>query len=293
MPLSYRVDLGSHKLNISEWQPERRGESTTLLLLHATGFHGRVWDEVVSLLPHQHIIAWDMRGHGRSDSCESYNWLEIRADFIALIKQLELELPVVVGHSIGGWCAAATAAIQPDVLGNILLIDPVIVVPGLYESQMSHADMTVKSHPVSKRRNSWNSWEEMRDHFKDRKPFASWTDASLESYCRHGLIDNPDAEGMMLACHPEVEASIYVNSQRGTVEDDLGRIESYVRVMRAAPKTLDQNLTDFTGSPTWPELAAHLPRADDVFLPHLSHFMLMEDPKLIATNISSLFNLTD
>ena len=48
-----------------EWG--ERGEGASLLLLHATGFHARVWDQVVAALPAgTHVIAPDHRGHGRS-----------------------------------------------------------------------------------------------------------------------------------------------------------------------------------------------------------------------------------
>lgn len=290
MPLSFRIDLGSHQLNITEWQPKLGANDSTVLLLHATGFHGRIWDEVVALLPDQHVIAWDMRGHGHSDRCESYSWHEIRNDLINLLTKLELKQLIVAGHSIGGWCALATAAMQPDTFSNILLIDPVITAPEIHTSQTRFAGLTAKTHPVTKRRNNWTSWEQMRDHFKPRKPFASWTAACLEDYCRYGLVDNPDAEGLMLACHPEVEAGIYTSYARGFIEDDLDRIESYVRILRAPPIITEPDMMDFSGSPTWPELAAHLPNADDVLMPNLSHLMLMEDPSLIATHIRSLLD---
>jgi pimeloyl-ACP methyl ester carboxylesterase len=39
---------------------------------------------------------------------------------------------------------------------------------------------------------------------------------------------------------------------------------------------------DFSKSPTWPGLAAALPRGRDVFLPDHTHFIPMEDPALVA-----------
>ena len=37
----------------------------TLLLVHATGFHARCWDQVIAHLPSDwNIVSVDMRGHG-------------------------------------------------------------------------------------------------------------------------------------------------------------------------------------------------------------------------------------
>ena len=48
-----------------EWGPS---DAPPVLLIHATGFHARCWDEVVRALPEDlRIVAVDMRGHGRSE----------------------------------------------------------------------------------------------------------------------------------------------------------------------------------------------------------------------------------
>ena len=65
------------------------GEQPTLLLVHATGFHARCWDQTVALLGDRHIIAVDQRGHGRSDNTPPYAWSTYGADLVAFIRALE------------------------------------------------------------------------------------------------------------------------------------------------------------------------------------------------------------
>ena len=68
-----RLNAG-HTLACYEWG---RPEDPALLLGHATGFHGRCWDQVVASLPTVfRVFAYDMRGHGASDQTESYGWDE-------------------------------------------------------------------------------------------------------------------------------------------------------------------------------------------------------------------------
>lgn len=40
-----------------EWRPERRGQVPSLYTVHATGFHGRVWDQVIHRLAGRDVFA--------------------------------------------------------------------------------------------------------------------------------------------------------------------------------------------------------------------------------------------
>ena len=57
-----------------EWgEPDANRPS--MLLVHATGFHGLCWRQVVECLPaEQHVIAPDMRGHGHTTNRGLINW---------------------------------------------------------------------------------------------------------------------------------------------------------------------------------------------------------------------------
>ena len=46
---------------------EVQSDRPTLYLVHATGFHARVWDNLAEQFPEYHIVALEQRGHGRSD----------------------------------------------------------------------------------------------------------------------------------------------------------------------------------------------------------------------------------
>ena len=54
-----------------EWRPERRGQAPSLCMVHATGFHGRVWDQVIHHLPGRHVFAVGERGPGRRQTAYS------------------------------------------------------------------------------------------------------------------------------------------------------------------------------------------------------------------------------
>ena len=64
---------------IAVWEWD--GDGDPLLLLHATGFHGRCWDRVVDALPGRRVLAVDVRGHGRSSTPPPpYDWRVLARD---------------------------------------------------------------------------------------------------------------------------------------------------------------------------------------------------------------------
>lgn len=274
-----------------EWG--RRG-APQVLLVHATGFHARCWDQVVRALPDDlHVLAIDMRGHGRSDKTPPYNWQTFGADLLGFVAAENIRDAVGVGHSMGGHCIAHVAAHAPEAFARLLLVDPVIMSPDAYAAARHQTFASPEEHPVARRRAHWSSPAEMQVRFADRLPFARWQPAVLADYCQHGLLSEPSG-GYTLACPGVVEATIYMGSARVEIHSEVARVQVPVTVLRAPPRAPgDTSVMDFSKSPTWPELASRFPRGRDVFLPDHTHFIPMEDPQLIARYISDPESVPD
>ena len=112
-----------------EWRPELRGSAPTLLLVHATGFHARVWDRVIAHLPAWHIIAVEQRGHGRSTKTDITSWATLGRDLAGFVAALDLSALYAVGHSMGAHALVQAAAFEADRFERLMLIDPVIASP--------------------------------------------------------------------------------------------------------------------------------------------------------------------
>jgi pimeloyl-ACP methyl ester carboxylesterase len=95
-----------------------------MVLLHGTHDHalGMV-PAVADLLDDYHITGLDLRGHGGSDKPGNYTMLAMVADLCALITQLELSNPVIVAHSLGGHIALRYAAMFPDQVAALAILD--------------------------------------------------------------------------------------------------------------------------------------------------------------------------
>ena len=101
-----------------------------------------------------HVIAVDMRGHGRTSKRPlSYTTgVSSGDDVVAFVKALDLAQIVGVGHSMGGHALIQAAARQPQRFAKLLLVDPVILDPTAYagaEPAMPFA--TAEQHPVARR----------------------------------------------------------------------------------------------------------------------------------------------
>lgn len=75
-------------------------------------------------------VVLDIRGRGLSDDAEDHSLAALAADVEAVIEQLELADPVLLGHSMGARIAAATAVRGTVPLGGTLLVDPPMSGPG-------------------------------------------------------------------------------------------------------------------------------------------------------------------
>lgn len=259
----------------------------TIVMLHATGFHARCWDKVIAALPkNYHVIAVDTRGHGRSEKPDSLSdWQQTAMATAELIDGLDLKDVVGVGHSMGGFQLVLAAAKYQHRFEQLVLVDPTITEQERYSSGMSPEDVDPSAHPVSRRRNIWDSAQHFFDHLKDRSPYSLWRSDILTDYCEYGLLPAKEGEHFELACPPRLEASVYMGFPCYNPYPLLPDITIPVTVLRAKFSER-QGQMDFTNSPTWPELASVFPNARDVYLPELTHFLPMQEPELIARYIA-------
>ncbi len=272
---------------IHECGQEYQAQQPTLILVHATGFHGRCWDQVIHRLKDRHVIAVDQRGHGASEQKSFSNWSVFGEDLAALLTELKVSGVEAVGHSMGGHASVAAAAQDSSLFSKLLLIDPVILDPSFYpmwDEQVLNGEPT---HPAARRRSQFSSREDMFNRYRERLPFSLFTEAAMRDYCRHGLVDN--AEGVRLACDPVHEARIYdsVCSNQSILEL-VKTVTIPVTVARSMQPTKPEDIMDFRYSPTWKQLAKQFPNGEDRLFEHLTHFMPMQDPDQVAQLIREL-----
>ena len=280
-PREFHLDIGEVELAVHEWP----GTGDPVLLLHATGFHSRCWNQVVAQLPGRHVFAVDLRYHGKSGSLGDVDWNVLAEDIVTLVERLDLRRIVGAGHSVGGYLVARAAAAHPERFRHLVLIDPVVVAPEDYDmARELAANIAATDHPVARRKNRWQDANEMFERFRDREPFNSWQPEVLRDYCDYALKPANEDGYRELACDPINEASVYISqAMSAAVHEDIPRIATPTTLLRARYTGL--SITDLSASPTWPGLAEAIADCSEHYYPELNHFIPMQDPGLVARHI--------
>jgi pimeloyl-ACP methyl ester carboxylesterase len=123
LPEEHDVVLGGMRLHYLDWGS---AEHAPILFLHGGGLTARTWDLVcLALRGEHHCFALDQRGHGDSEWSPGldYDTAAHVGDLEALIADLGLERPVLVGQSMGALNALAYAASRADALAGLVLVD--------------------------------------------------------------------------------------------------------------------------------------------------------------------------
>ena len=106
------------------------GSKPPLLLLHGFSDNGLCWLPVARDLEAQFdVIMPDAKGHGRSARVQPNKPIDNAADAAGLITALELQKPIVGGHSMGGLTATELGARFPNLISGLILEDPAWIDP--------------------------------------------------------------------------------------------------------------------------------------------------------------------
>jgi pimeloyl-ACP methyl ester carboxylesterase len=143
------------RLHYADWG---NADAPPLILVHGGRDHCRSWDRLArALLPHFHVLAPDLRGHGDSDWTKggSYALTEYVYDLLRLVRSLGAGPVTVVGHSMGGMVGLIYAGTFPDQVSALVVLDGVTVMPDAKSSAV-HERMT--------------RWVDQLDKLQDRAP---------------------------------------------------------------------------------------------------------------------------
>jgi len=104
---------------------DTRSNNQSILCLHGKWGRGETWTDLMFRYKDRYrIITPDQRGHGLSDKpIARYAGEDFAEDTYQLIKRLECGPAIVVGHSMGGRNAAYLAALYPQEVKALAILD--------------------------------------------------------------------------------------------------------------------------------------------------------------------------
>jgi pimeloyl-ACP methyl ester carboxylesterase len=121
----YAIDknltIGELRFHYRDWG----GHGWPILFLHGLASTSHIWDLVAPLLVDEaRVIAFDLRGHGQSDKPDDkYDFETVVADVIEVLKEVQMEHPVIVGHSWGAIVGLWMASNRPDDVSGLVMLD--------------------------------------------------------------------------------------------------------------------------------------------------------------------------
>ena len=106
---------------------EEHGEGPAVLLTHGYGASARMWrGQMEALCDRYRVIAWDMRGHDRSDYPDDpgpYSHDATVADMAAILDAGGVQKAVVGGLSLGGFMTLAFNLAFPERVAALMVFD--------------------------------------------------------------------------------------------------------------------------------------------------------------------------
>jgi pimeloyl-ACP methyl ester carboxylesterase len=106
---------------------QQRGSGPAVLLSHGFRASSVIWRaQMDALSDRYHVIAWDMRGHGRSDSPSDaalYSHQASVADMVAIMRDCGVDRAAIGGLSLGGFISLAFYLAHPEKTTALLLFD--------------------------------------------------------------------------------------------------------------------------------------------------------------------------
>jgi pimeloyl-ACP methyl ester carboxylesterase/mannose-6-phosphate isomerase-like protein (cupin superfamily) len=256
------VDLGGAELYV-----EVEGQGPPLVLVHGLGLSGALWNRISDALAGHTIVRVDLRGTPRSREADrSELSLQRWADDLAtLLERLELETPVLAGHSLGATVALKLALERPELVRALVLIGTEADLSNLAPRMLASAERIERDGTL-------DGW--LEEVWSKNPPFAE------PSLARDGGI--VDEYRDLLRENDPVDYARQCRAIAGA-EPLSGRLAEIGHPALVLVGALDNRTLPEHGR----ELAAALPNARLVELPEAGHSIPLEAPQETAEAITA------
>ncbi|MDH7446266.1 alpha/beta fold hydrolase [Aquimarina sp. 2201CG14-23] len=101
------------------------GKGTPLVFLHGFLENSTMWDDIISDFKDSHTcITIDLLGHGKTDCLGYIHTMDDMANAThAVLETINIQNPVLIGHSMGGYVALAYLSLFPEIATGLVLLN--------------------------------------------------------------------------------------------------------------------------------------------------------------------------
>ena len=232
-----------------------------------------------------HLIALDFPGHGKSEhrsGTNAYDFIDYAADVILATEQLGLKKFDLLGHSLGAGIAALVAAVTPEKVIRLAMIEGLAPFTGKFENMTNqlrrHIDQTLKKPRPAR------IYRSIDEAALARQEAGDLSFASARLIANRNLI--PNGEGGLVwrtdRCLRRA-SPIYLAEEH--VIHYLSKIECEALLIRSC-KGIIMNWERLSGRE---QHISHL-QIVDIEGGHHCH---MDTPEQVATHLISFFSIVD
>ncbi|MDP6511813.1 MAG: alpha/beta hydrolase [SAR202 cluster bacterium] len=246
-------------------------ERKPFVMLHGIHGHAREWDRLAEATRATHRpVAPEMRGHGDSarNASGEYSILKYVEDVGAFISELDLGPVSLMGHSLGGIIGIALAAMVPDAVERLIIVD---IGPDLGEEGMNSIRESAGSRPrVFADLDSAYQWALEGDSLAD--------ESEMRHRIQHGLKPGPD--GLEWRYDPGVDTIL--DSADGDGSSMLWGLWSSI----AQPTLIIRgDQSDLLTSESAQQMAAIGQNASLVEVPNSGHLVPVDNPEFFCETV--------
>jgi pimeloyl-ACP methyl ester carboxylesterase len=259
---------------------EFTGPERAVLLVHGLTASSQEWGLLGPALAAQgwYAIAPDLRGRGLSDKPPHGYGIPYHVnDLLALCDALHLPAVHITGHSLGAMIGVFFAAIHPQRVGKLALIDAGGNVPadalqaiGASLSRLGQVYPSLDAYLETRRQTPVHEWNPL------------W-----EAYYRYDALEHPDGTVTSRVSKTAIDEEIIVNA---TITADilLPRIQASTLILRAALGTLAAERGFILTAEEAERVRSIIPRCRLVTIPETNHYTIIASEVFIKETLAFL-----
>jgi pimeloyl-ACP methyl ester carboxylesterase len=245
----------------------RRG----LVFVHGGGAHAHWWTHVAATFAGRYrVVAIDLSGHGDSGHRESYDPEQWADEVMAVAAEAGFSgVPVLVGHSMGGFITIVTAARHSDRLAGVIVCD----------SPVTEADPEISAHDSFGRSRTYPTVDAAVARFRTVPPQDHYLDYVVDFVARHSLKE-VQGGGWQWKFDRRIFEQ-FARGVRGLAVPYLSQVNCRLALLRSEHGLVTPEIGDF--------MFEKLGRVTPVIeIPEAGHHAMLDQPLILLTALRTL-----
>jgi pimeloyl-ACP methyl ester carboxylesterase len=265
-PLEVRSDGAMIRYRL--WD-EAGPDAPGLLLAHGFRAHARWWDHIAPAFAGDYrVAALDFSGFGDSDWRDAYSARNFARELLAVADHAGLTPVTIVAHSFGGTQAAHAAAMDPDMVRRVMVIDSRMLIATIPEPEASELSQVGRVNHI------FDDLETLVGRFRLLPPVETVDAGLLDYIARHSV--RRVAGGWSWKFDARLDPQLVDDPHRLAPRDILPHMDFiYGARSDVAPEAMARTIAAYYGR-------------EPVFIPGANHHMPLECPAALIEAVQAL-----